>query len=438
MRIHTLTLTLLISSLPVCMFGQSSTNSPYSMYGLGILGEQAGGQSRGMNGVGIAMRDGKHVNPLNPASYSAVDSLTFIFDAGLSLQTTTFKENGQSKRANSADFEYALASFRAMRHVGIAIGLVPYSNIGYSFTGTESVPNFEAYPYQDQTLTRTTTYNGSGGLHELFLGAAWQPLAGFSIGANVSYLWGDLTRSTNTTFTDAYVRTTMRSYEATVNTVRLRFGASYTLPLDKKRNLTLGLTFAPGLNLGCDATCRNIAVNAGAAVSDTTTYTASDAYEIPAELGIGLAYRHTTRLILALDYTHQAWASAAYPVYTPQAGGAYTVRTDQYSSRDKINAGAEYCHNTAGRSFFDRLRIRAGIGYTTPYIKVAGADGPREWSATLGFGIPIVNAYNNRSTLNVSAKWCNLKATNMLTENTFLFTVGLTFNERWFAKWKFE
>ena len=31
---------------------------------------------------------------MNPASYSAVDSLSFIFDAGLSLQLTNFDEGG--------------------------------------------------------------------------------------------------------------------------------------------------------------------------------------------------------------------------------------------------------------------------------------------------------------------------------------------------------
>jgi hypothetical protein len=53
-----------------------------------------------------------------------------------------------------------------------------------------------------------------------------------------------------------------------------------------------------------------------------------------------------------------------------------------------------------------------------------------------GFGIPIINSYNNRSTLNISAQWVRRDATNMLKENTFRINIGLTFNENWFAKWK--
>ena len=33
----------------------------------------------------------------------------------------------------------------------------------------------------------------------------------------------------------------------------------------------------------------------------------------------------------------------------------------------------------------------------TPYFKMNGVDGPKEISVSAGFGIPIMNAYNNRS-----------------------------------------
>ena len=39
------------------------------------------------------------VNYLNPASYSAIDSMTFILDAGISGQVTNFNENGVKKNA---------------------------------------------------------------------------------------------------------------------------------------------------------------------------------------------------------------------------------------------------------------------------------------------------------------------------------------------------
>lgn len=55
-----------------------------------------------------------------------------------------------------------------------------------------------------------------------------------------------------------------------------------------------------------------------------------------------------------------------------------------------------------------------------------------------GFGIPIMNGYNNRSILNISGQWVRSEAKNFIKENTFRINIGLTFNERWFMKWKVE
>ena len=112
---------------------QSGTNSPYSQYGLGALSEQSGGFSRGMNGLGIAFHEHNQVNYLNPASYSALDSLSFIFDASISGQITNFSENGKKINANNGNMEYVVAGFRMAKHLGLSFGLIPYTNIGYSY-----------------------------------------------------------------------------------------------------------------------------------------------------------------------------------------------------------------------------------------------------------------------------------------------------------------
>ena len=70
-----------------------------------------------MNGLAYGFHEHNQINFQNPASYSALDSLSFIFDAGLSLQLTNFKENGHKKNANNGNIEYINAAFRAFKHV---------------------------------------------------------------------------------------------------------------------------------------------------------------------------------------------------------------------------------------------------------------------------------------------------------------------------------
>ena len=118
---------------------QNGTNSPYSQYGLGSLADQANGFNKGMGGLGQGYRNGTQVNFSNPASYSSIDSLTFIFDVGMSGQLTHFEENGIKKNARNANFEYVVAGFRAFKHLGVSFGVMPYSSVGYAFYNTKNI-----------------------------------------------------------------------------------------------------------------------------------------------------------------------------------------------------------------------------------------------------------------------------------------------------------
>ena len=63
-------------------------------------------------------------------------------------------------------------------------------------------------------------------------------------------------------------------------------------------------------------------------------------------------------------------------------------------------------------------------------------------SISAGLGLPLQNGWNSRGNmrpvLNISAQWTHALATGLITENTFRINIGLTFNERWFAKWKID
>ena len=83
---------LLLSAATYGAMAQSGTNSPYSQFGLGVLADQSSSMNRGMNGVALGFHEGNQINYLNPASYASIDSLSFIFDAGIAGQITNYKE----------------------------------------------------------------------------------------------------------------------------------------------------------------------------------------------------------------------------------------------------------------------------------------------------------------------------------------------------------
>lgn len=416
-------------------FAQSGTNSPYSQYGLGVLSDQGNSFNRGMNGVGIALSHHNQVNYINPASYSQIDSLSFIFDVGMSLQMTNFKEGTSKKNAKNADFEYAVGGFRLAKHFGLGFGLIPFSNIGYNYSTTGEVKREDT----NKITTYTNTYNGSGGIHEIFVGLGWMPIKGLSLGVNGGYLWGEMNRTFSNVYSDTYASTLSKAFSASVSSYKLSMGLQYSVNIGKKDIVTVGATYDLGHKLGSKPTLETTTTNTQAVIADSTTLIAENALELPAKIGIGIAYNHNNKWNVAMDYTIQKWGDVVYPKYDENAiPHTYRAVKGLFNDRQKFNIGAEYCQNTEGRSFASRVRYRIGASYTTPYLKINGKDGPKEIGVSGGIAFPIINAFNNRSILSISAQWVNSSSKEFITENTFRINIGLTFNERWFAKWKFD
>lgn len=421
-------ITLFAASLALTMQAQSGTNSPYSQYGIGILSDQSQGYSRGMNGVGLALRKGNIVNTLNPASYSAIDSLTMIFDVGLSGQITSFKEGGKSLNANNADFEYAVGCFRLMPNVGVSFGVLPYSNVGYNYTSNTYIDR--------ETGTIPETYSGSGGLHHVFVGMGWRVLKPMSIGVNASYLWGNYKRSVSSTGTTA-INSLSKVYTASVNNYNIELGLQWQQPFGKKDMLTIGATYGLGHKLGADAECSVYNSDLMTSIVDTTTTVIKDGLSLPTSFGVGLGWTHGDKLFVGADLSVQKWGSERFPSYNSNTR-TYSLNDGLLKDRYKVSLGGDYVPNSQSRYLVNRVHYRMGAGYTTPYFKVNGQDGPKELSLSAGLGIPLQNSYNNRSILNIGFQWAHTSADGLITENTFRINLGLTFNERWFAKWRID
>lgn len=416
---------------------QSGTNSPYSQFGLGMLSDQSTGFNRGMNGLAQGFREHNQLNSLNPASYSSIDSLTFIFDVGISGQISNFKEGNRKLNANNSNFEYAVAGFRAFRHLGVSFGLLPYTNIGYSYSTTKAIGD-------SNNTSSYNSYNGSGGIHQAYLGMGWEPVRHFSIGFNASYLYGEMNRNVVNSYSSTSANTLTKSYSADIRSYKLDFGVQYQLFLSPKDNIVIGATYGLGHKIGGKPSANIISHNSQTNVSDTTSYPGKDLpalkLEIPTTIGIGLTYNRLQQIKVGFDYNLQKWSNVNAPVLSTDENGktTYAMTAGQYKNRHKFTLGTEICPNENGRSFFNRMRYRAGVSYATPYYYIGSQNGPKEFSASLGFGIPIVNSYNNRSILNISGQWIHQDASGFVKDNTFRINIGLTFNERWFAKWKVE
>lgn len=425
----------LFAAVSVNVFSQGGTKSPYSQFGIGILSDESQGMSRGMNGVGIALRQGNQVNTLNPASYAAADSLTMIFDAGLFGQKSNYKEGSVQKNASSGGFDYFTGQFRLLKGVGMSFGVLPYSNVGYSYNSYSS-----AILGTEKTVLET--YEGSGGLHQAYVGVGVKLLKPLSVGANIGYLWGDLKRSV-TTEGGNVMNTLSKKYSASVKNYKLDLGVQWEQPIGKVDRLTFGATMGIGHHLNADPEMSIVNQNHLSGNADTTRYVITDGLELPMSYGVGVSYNHANKLIVAVDAILQKWGSVSFPAYDSKTN-VYSLMSGILTDRTKVNVGCQWTPNPFSSRFHKRVNYRLGAGFATPYYKINNNDGPKEISVSCGIGIPIFNGYyanrpiTSSSVLNISAQWVRSSAAGFITDNSFRLNIGITFNERWFAKWKVE
>lgn len=431
----------ILSILPLSVMAQSNgSNSSYSRYGLGTLDEQSQTFNRGMGGVAIGLRSGKNINMQNPASYSATDSLSFLFDIGMSMQYGHLSTSSSSVNAKNTSLSNVSMGFRAAPGLGMSLGFVPFSSIGYQFTSTGRVGN--GYT-TSQIISSVTTYAGNGGIHQVYLGAGWNPFAKLSVGANVSYLWGDYTHSMAQTFYEGSTvsssyNSQTNNYTAEISTYKVDLGIQYPIRLNKQDWMTLGATYSLGHNVNNDATLERYT-----SAKDTVTRKAENAFSLPHTFGGGISWTHKDQLVIAADVIYELWDGCKLPVSGSVNNDlTYAVSTDQYKNRSRYKLGMEYTPDAQNRNrYLDMIRYRLGFNYSTPYTKVNGYDGPYELRVTAGLGLPLQSKkMSGRSIVNVSAEWMMRKTStaNLVKENYVMLNIGVTFNERWFQKWKIE
>ena len=45
----------------------------------------------------------------------------------------------RDRNANNSNFEYVVAGFRLLPHVGMSFGIIPFTNVGYNYSASEWV-----------------------------------------------------------------------------------------------------------------------------------------------------------------------------------------------------------------------------------------------------------------------------------------------------------
>ena len=393
--------TYILACLTLAVGAQNMTSSPYSRFAYGDLGDDVPNTYRAMGGVGIGMRSNKAINPLQPASYTACDSVTFMFDlAGSVLWTTYSDATGRRNRANG-NLEYlSLQLPLYKRYIAVSAGVMPYSSVGYDFTLNDSIGSNYHY---------AMTYAGEGGITEVYGGLSFNIMDWFAIGANVYYMFGEVSNYRALTFTESDMHDVAMFSTLNVSSVRTRVGAQLFHTFSNQDAFTLGAVWEPQLPLKGEYAV--IETNWG-----DTTQIGGAAMQVPMQWGVGASYTWQQRLTVAFDYTYQGWGHVQTSTHqTPRSRAIYAI-------------GAEYSHNPYGRNYVERVCWRLGAKLTDPYQQNVNG---KEIKLSLGVGFPLRNA---GTIFNATVEYGHRGS--ILKEDYLKLTINAAICENWFFKRK--
>ncbi len=410
---------------PAIVFAQfnNNTTSPYSRFGLGDLQSRSLGRTFAMGGASLASRNSLQINTANPASYTAIDSLNFLFEFGVNGKFSNYKSDLTTMSSSDVNFRYFAMNFQITNWLASSIGLTPYSDIGY---------NVKINKYLENTGNYTVNYYGEGSLSRAYFGTAIEPFKNISIGANLNYLFGNLTHNAELYFLDASDFYNSQRYEhIRVSQFGFDFGIQATIPIKKDQNLTLAaiLENKPEYTAFRSEIIQKNLTSVSTTDQDTLSFQDEEKGSItfPVTYGFGASYVIKDKVEFNVDYYHQTWSKATF------FGSINPVLTDL----DKFAVGAEWIPDKFSiRSYVHRIAYRAGMKYEKSYL-ILNNQQINDFGISFGVGFPI---YRSNSTINVGAEIGRrgTTAADLISERYAKLNLSVNLQDLWFIKRRYD
>ena len=421
---------LVVFSLTCHLYSQFNTYSPYTRFALGDLSKPGLGQNQAMGGTGLAIHNSNRINPLNPASFAALDSTSVYFDFGFNSFHNEYKTTVSSNSWWNMNLHHVAFATSMGKYMGFSAGILPYSSIGYKVKG-----EFDDFTNGDAL---DTYYSGEGGIMNFYLGTSLKLWERVSLGVTMNYLMGKLSRERNVQFPMSSIYSTVSSQEDfDLKKAVFTLGLQYHEVFSEKLFLTVGGVYDFKANAGSEIqyTVNNqILPYDGAYINDSTLITPNYVlgedttlrkFTIPQKIGVGFAVGIPDKLTFTADYYMQDWT------------GSSTGERHYTTKSNSLHLGSEYIpDNEAIRGYHKLITYRLG-GYYTNYYLVVNDYQLTDYGITFGVGLPIKTL---KSSINLAFTAGTRGTTdyNLVKENYGIITFNVTLHDLWFRKRRFD
>jgi hypothetical protein len=322
--------------------------------------------------------------------------------------------NEGNARRTTMDY---LAVGLPMGKFGAGFGLVPYSSVGYKIeTKTDGVAQ------------NSNKYTGSGGVNKAFVGLGYAISSKFNIGLDLSYNFGKM--KTSSLVVKEIESSSREINESDMSGASFTVGLTYRSKINNKLSFFSSLTFSPESNLKL-ANDRKIAIvqlltNGAEIETDYNDIEVNDkTIKLPSKFSFGAGIGEFKKWMVGTEITFQQ--------SNTMENRFDDITKGTFENAAKYAIGGYFIPNyNSFSNYWNKVTYRGGLRYENTGL-ILNNRSINDMGMTLGLGLPLSGTFSN---INVGFEYGKrgTPTDGLVRENYANFTIGLSFNDKWFVR----
>lgn len=362
--------------------------------------------------------DSIHVNLQNPAAYSKLRLTTYSI--GVEHSEIFASSDQGDDEYDATSIQYISIGIPVSSKTAFGFGLIPFQSVGYRI-GSSSEERF-------------SRFTGDGSLNRAYFTLGHELIKGLSIGGELRYNFGEETNSSSIALRQVEFGTNEVN-ETDLSGLSYNFGLTYDNLLTSGHQFMASLVYQPETDISARNTSRvsSFLSNDPTLTSFNTTETPETKQDLklPQEMTVGLGYGLPRKWNLTAEYSLRGSSASASRSFAPN--------NNSFTDASSYRLGGFYIPNyNSISSYWDRVVYRGGARYEEIGLIVNGEE-INEFGISFGMGLPVGRGGSfSNANFGLELGQRGTESSGLIKENFISLSIGLSFNDRWFQKRRYN
>ena len=403
---------------------QTNTGSPYSLNELGEINFLGNVSNLSMGGIDSAI-DSIEFNINNPSSLAKLKTTNYLI--GTFYKSTGISNLNSTDNINTANINYIAVGIPTKRF-GFGFGVLPYSSVGFNLQSTEE--------YNTANSITSRLFGAEGNINRAFVSIGLPILKYLSLGASANYNFGKFNYEKFNLIENVNYGIFSNS-SSEISGFTYNFSSNLSIPLKNDFTLNLVYSFYPEGDLDS----YNIESLYTSNTSSITLESLGDFVDVDLNSrgleNTKLPVPKKSIYSLGLEKKNSWFIGFQYESKLSSNFENVFLDTQNVSYRDSnsLSIGGYIIPDSSSLiSYWKRVKYRIGIKNEKKSIIVNNLP-INHFSLNLGLGLPIAGLSKANLGLEIGKVGDN---DSLVKENYFALRLGLSLNDVWFIKRKYN